>query len=614
MRFLTTVDGAVNSEMHGGMKAYRGSPVAARAYVEADRSRSDDYYLAEGTGLAQRFIATPEVAREAEPMDGETYESWVAGFDVETGLAKGRLRADEHAVRFVEVTVNGPKTWSLAAALHPEIADAYDAAQDRAAQEVMGWLAEHSTTRIGPRGRQVQIPVGEIEAAMVRHYTSRAGDPHRHLHLQINARVRAAGSWRGLHTVGVRDSLDAINGIGHAVVITDPGFRAALAAHGYNLDLDTAEIVELAGYAGSFSTRARQIEQNIDRYEAEWRAEHRHQEPGPILRQAWDRRAWADARPDKVVPGDGVELAATWVEELHLLGFRPPNLPTEIETTRVGRLDRNAAVRETLSRLGARRSAWNAADVRGEVEQLIARVGIVTVAPVRRELAEHLTERTVAASTRLLDRSDVPEHVRALTSPRVLEVEREIVVRMSRRTNGEAFPAYVRELHGHVTGLDHDQRVAVAHLTGTGRMLVVEGAAGAGKTATLAAARAVSMDQGHRMVVVTPTRKAALVAEREIGARSYSVAWLLHQYGYRWDDQGHWARVDSVPSIAARLSGEDLLIVDLCRSRNYADYCGAARGFGYLGWDPGPDGRGAVGIVTGLRGRRVAGRVVGSGR
>ena len=41
---------------------------------------------------------------------------------------------------------------------------------------------------------------------MVRHYTSRAGDPHRHLHLQINARVFAAGAWRGLHTVGVRDS------------------------------------------------------------------------------------------------------------------------------------------------------------------------------------------------------------------------------------------------------------------------------------------------------------------------------------------------------------------------------------------------------------------------
>ena len=39
------------------MKFYRGSPAAARCYVEADRSRADDDYLAEGTGLATRYVA-----------------------------------------------------------------------------------------------------------------------------------------------------------------------------------------------------------------------------------------------------------------------------------------------------------------------------------------------------------------------------------------------------------------------------------------------------------------------------------------------------------------------------------------------------------------------------
>lgn len=32
----------------GGVKFYRGAPAAARAYVERDGSRADDYYLAEG--------------------------------------------------------------------------------------------------------------------------------------------------------------------------------------------------------------------------------------------------------------------------------------------------------------------------------------------------------------------------------------------------------------------------------------------------------------------------------------------------------------------------------------------------------------------------------------
>ena len=166
-------------------------------------------------------------------LDGDSYERWVAGYYVTTGAAKGRLRTDEHGLRFVEVVVNGPKTWSLAAAIHPAIADAYDAAQERAAAEIVGWVADHATTRIGPRGRQVQVPVERIDAAVVRHHTSRAGDPHRHLHLQINARVFAHGTWRGLHSVGVVDSIEAINGIGHAAVACDPEFRRALAAHGY---------------------------------------------------------------------------------------------------------------------------------------------------------------------------------------------------------------------------------------------------------------------------------------------------------------------------------------------------------------------------------------------
>ena len=48
------------------------------------------------------------------------------------------------------------------------------------------------------------------------------------------------------------------------------------------------------------------------------------EEPGPRLRRAWDRRAWAEARPDKIVPTDGAELAERWREELHELGFTPP--------------------------------------------------------------------------------------------------------------------------------------------------------------------------------------------------------------------------------------------------------------------------------------------------
>src|ERR671926_399484 len=154
--------------MRGGMKVYAGSAAAARVYLEADRGRADDYYLTGGTGRARRFVARDARVAERAPLTGETYETWVAGRNPDTGDPRGRLRTDERAVRFVEVVVNGPKSWSLAAAMHDDVA------QDRAAAEIIGWLAGHATTRVGPRGGQVQVSLDALEAVTVRHYTSRA--------------------------------------------------------------------------------------------------------------------------------------------------------------------------------------------------------------------------------------------------------------------------------------------------------------------------------------------------------------------------------------------------------------------------------------------------------
>ena len=557
--------------MHGGVKFYRGSASAARSYVEADRSRVDDYYLAEGTGVAERYVATTPPGEGGRgclrssgggTLDGDAYERWVAGYDVETGTAKGRLRDDARALRFVEVVVNGPKSWSLAAALHPDIATAYDAAMDRAAGEVIGWVGEHATTRVGPRGRQVQVPVEKLEAAVVRHYTSRAGDPHRHLHVQINARVFARGAWRGLHSVGVVDSIEALNGIGHAAVMCDPVFRAALAGRGYTLDED-GEIEQLAPYAGRFSQRAAQIGRNVDRYEAAWRAEHPGTEPGPRLRQTWDRRAWADARPDKVVPRSGADLVAAWNHELHDLGFTPPTIPATEPGLQIGRINRDVAADLVLTRLGAKRSAWNAPDIRGEVERLIASVGVVAERAVRHELVEDIAERAQTRCVPLLDRDDVPEHVRSLTSERVLAVEADLVDTIAARA---AQPVSVAVGLRGVDHLDPAQRRVVAALASDTSLLVIEGAAGTGKTATLAAARDLLEAYDRRLVVVTPTLKAAQAAQEQVGADAFSAAWLVHQHGYRWDEDGHWTHTEPAPGVRpdarARLSPGDVLLVD----------------------------------------------------
>ena len=472
-------------------------------------------------------------------MDGDTYEQWVAGIDIDTGKKKGRVRDDANALRFVEVVVNGPKTWSLAAALHPEVSAALDAAQDQAAAEIVGWVAGHATTRVGPRGRQVQVPVEQVEAAVIRHYTSRAGDPHRHLHLQINARVCAAGAWRGIHSVGIRDSIEAINGIGHAAVVTDPAFRAVLAAHGYTLDPETSEIRELAPYVGAFSARTAQIRRNTDRYEATWRSEHPGEEPGPRLREAWDRRAWAQARPDKVVPQDGRELVARWNDELRELGYRDPTGPVPLAGTRPGWIDRDAAADLVVSILGAKRSAWNTADIRGQVEVLLAQTCLLADPAARVELAEDITARatdrcTTCCSGGCARARPVPD----LAGGARGRGRHHQPPRTTRDPAGPQGPP--RRAWAGAGRPDPGRRGR-----GPGRRratVVVEGAAGAGKTTALRSTQALLAQRGRRLVVVTPTLKAAEVAAAETGAEGHSAAWLIHQHGWRWDTDGHWTR------------------------------------------------------------------------
>ncbi len=259
--------------------------------------------------------------------------------------------------------------------------------------------------------------------------------------------------------------IEAINGIGHAAVATDPEFRTALAAAGFTVDPASGEIKELEPFSGAFSARSAQIRANADRYEAGWRSDHPDEEPGPRLREVWDRRAWAEARPDKVVPTDGTQVIEGWAEDLRALGYRPPIAAAQLKSASISDIDRDRAAELVLSRLGAKRSAWNTADIRGQVENLIAQSGVVTTPGVRIELVEDLTARAFARCAPLLLRPDVPEHVRALTSPAVLAVETQLLERLMRRAQPAEHPRMHRE---DLARLGPEQVRVVAALTGRG--------------------------------------------------------------------------------------------------------------------------------------------------
>ena len=171
--------------MRGGVILFRGAGAAARRYLEADRSRADEYYLEAGVARAELSVVDGSGRvigeRALTPIE---YAGWVDWVDPVTGEPMGTPRqageARQGSPRFAEMVVNTPKSLSIAAAVHPDVSEALDAAQRDAVAEIRSLLGRHSVTRIGPRGQQEVVPVERLETVGISHKTSRAGDPHRH--------------------------------------------------------------------------------------------------------------------------------------------------------------------------------------------------------------------------------------------------------------------------------------------------------------------------------------------------------------------------------------------------------------------------------------------------
>ncbi|TAM71387.1 MAG: TrwC relaxase [Microbacteriaceae bacterium] len=564
----------------GGVTLFRGAGTAARRYLESDRSTADDYYLEAGTAIAS-FTVTDAHGDlvEARTLSADEYAAWVDWIDPTTGTSMGIPRLpgkDKHgSPRFAEMVVNAPKSLSIAAALHPEVSDALDAAQADAAAEIRRWLAQHSVTRVGPRGAQEVVPAEQLQTVAVVHRTSRAGDPHRHIHFQIGTRVRAAGAWRALDTAALFKQQGAIRALGTAVIAAHPQLAAALDARGLTLDPATGEVMELEQYNALMSKRGAQVERNLARIQAEWEQSHPGEEPGPVVGARMLAQAWAFQRPNKK-PATLTDEEG-WRAELRESGYDASTLTraTAPAVVSVDDLFIQEVAGRALDRCAAISSTWTVHTIQEQVTRMTTGYG---VRATPQELCDFVRLATQLAAgdciSVLPPGAPAPEHVAHLTSLRVVAAEAQLRELLAA---GVPVPAPrhldVSEL-ARARGLDADQEAAAAAVASTDPLVIVEGAAGSGKTAMLAVAIIASKREGRVSHVVAPTRKAADTAKQELGVPAHSVAALVYAHGWRWNEDGVWtrlapgdidpdteARYDG-PTEAARLRPGDRVIVD----------------------------------------------------
>ena len=431
------------------------------------------------------------------------------------------------------------------------VAAALDGALGRQADEIARYLSAVAVTRVGGRGAQVEVGGLAVETARVTHLTSREGDPHRHVHLMVNTRVKTAdGSWHGLHSAAVRQHIRAVQELGMRVLVSDVGLRRVLAGEGYTLGAD-GEIDQARGAVALLSKRSRLVAANRARMEAAWRAAHPGREPSQRVRNGWDQEAWADGRKAKPGERESPELLAERVRvELAGAGFDftpGSRRPVELEVgVSVGGVDRDGVAAEAVAVLSGLKSAWSGADLTAGVEAAVTRSGVVGDAQAVAELVEDVRARAAGRCQSVLD----PEvwtptaMSRHLTSEQVVAADLRLNLGLAGLAGGGGGRDPAGGAMGSAEGLDGGQVAAVAAVCGTRRLEVVVGPAGTGKTRMLAVARQRLDVQGRDLVVIAPTRKAALVAGGEVGVEGSSLSKLVYEYGFRWDQVGRWRRLE----------------------------------------------------------------------
>ncbi|MFC0674555.1 ATP-dependent DNA helicase [Brachybacterium hainanense] len=234
----------------------------------------------------------------------------------------------------------------------------------------------------------------------------------------------------------------------------------------------------------------------------------------------------------------------------------------EAQAAELAEMGPHALGQEVVRGLESRRSAWSTRDLERAVDRRLApmrELGDPDAAQLRADALAAAQERLVS----ILDAGTDSDSIRHWTTQEVVDQERAIGDSLRSRAQQAGRDGVVRVDRGSFS-LTDAQAAAARSLTGTQRLVVIEGAAGSGKTTMLAAANEQLRRQGRRLVVVSPTKRGAIEASEAIDAEGNSVHSMLYRAGASVDSAGRWQlpeRWTEQPQQWA-LDEETVLVVD----------------------------------------------------
>jgi len=418
-------------------------------------------------------------------------------------------------------------------------------------------------TRVGTNG-VAQVETRGLTAAAFVHRDSRCGDPNLHTHVVISNKVQGPdGRWRSLDSQALHRAAVAMSER-YNTRFEDAMRRRLGVAFEPRTSRDEAgrkrPVREIAGVAPglveAFSTRRKQVEENLARHVEQFRARTgREPDAGQLLRLCED--ATLDGRPAKQagVPF-GVQLAHWRRQATDTVGARRVS---RLEADTLGTLSRPARLTaeqvdqlagQVLATVEQSRATWTRWNVTAEAER--ATRGLHADTPAHREAivtavvdralhpqrALSLAAPTLVGEPEQLRRTDgqsvfTRHGAGRFTSARILAAEQRLVAAGSvlgaPAVSGRVVEEALARAGAASGGLAVDQVEAVRRFTGSGRRLdVLIGPAGAGKTTTMRAVVDAWQAAGGPVLTLAPSAAAADVLAQATGVRAENVTkWLF---------------------------------------------------------------------------------------
>ena len=520
------------------MVATLAQAASAAYYLESQRSfrHPNEYYTAgeEPDGVWFNPKGLFGLA-DSGKVDSSDFHRLYHGFAPDSGGKLTRNAGSERRSAGLDMTFSADKSvsalWAIAdPELRSEIEDAHNDAARVALEETV--LRHCAYTRIRNRDGGIEVLPADIAAAMFQHGTSRDNDPQLHTHCVIfnAARTHRDGKYRALHQHPVYTWMKAAGAV----------YRNTLA---WRLEERLGIRMEQYGKDGEF-TRIAGIPEDLIGHWSKRRAAiiEAAREMGFTVEGNAPRAAAANkiTRAGKSPDNDPEIRHRRWCGEAEGYVEREALIASLLDKAEEITREQIRALTEVLEDLPYRLTREEAVF---RLPDIVERVGNATAGLLGRDAVATSIERVLLSPevVRLTrpprsaeGRADMA-HTRLYSTRHNLQMEMEVrdmaagmAADTGRSLSAKAIGTKVAGLLKAGYPLSEEQIAAIRSVTSSqGRVAIIEGAAGSGKTTTLRPIADLYREHGRSIIATAVAWRTAVALGNDVEARPFCVDKLL---------------------------------------------------------------------------------------